>query len=90
VEKGMSDHDERERRRLQALAQQRTRLEDDRAGVDLDENRTWLPKACIVCGDETRLRCGRCRMAVCHFHEHCPNHCDDPVVDDAFTPLRGA
>ncbi|MEP7308630.1 MAG: hypothetical protein ABJA98_24250 [Acidobacteriota bacterium] len=51
----MSDHDERERRRLQALAQQRTRLEDDRAGVDLGENGTWWPKACIVCGDETRL-----------------------------------
>jgi hypothetical protein len=81
----MDDHqDKRDRRRLAVLEQQRTRLEADRVGFDLDEDgRTWLPKKCIVCANETRMRCAGCRMAVCHLHATCPNGCDDVEITDA-------
>jgi hypothetical protein len=41
----------------------------------------YAPKPCIVCREQTELRCGGCRQPICHFHPSCPNGCDvTPVV----------
>lgn len=43
-----------------------------------DEDATHPPRPCVVCADETPLRCARCGEPVCERHEACPNGCDDP------------
>lgn len=36
----------------------------------------WLPRRCVICDQETNLRCAACHTYVCHLHEHCPNGCE--------------
>lgn len=36
----------------------------------------YYPKECIVCHEDTQLRCGACRQPICHSHGPCPNGCD--------------
>ncbi|MGE0040110.1 MAG: hypothetical protein AB7H88_02160 [Vicinamibacterales bacterium] len=55
---------------------------DDREeAVEGGEDGHYPPRPCVVCGDETILRCGGCHGPICHHHGPCPHGCDDPVPD---------
>jgi hypothetical protein len=70
--------EEKERRPRSDAAAACARLE---AREDIDEEAgTWVPRACVICGDDMRLRCAGCREAVCHLHELCPNGCDETLL----------
>jgi hypothetical protein len=48
----------------------------------------YLPKECIVCHEDTQLRCGGCRQPICHLHASCPNGCDDLGVAELAAQRR--
>jgi hypothetical protein len=47
---------------------------------ETDADGRWSPAPCVICGEETRLRCGGCHAYVCHTHD-CPNGCDELIAD---------
>ena len=53
----------------------------------MGEDGRYLPLECIVCHEDTQLRCGGCRHPICHHHEACPNGCDE-LPDSAFDQMR--
>ena len=60
--------------------------EDERLDGDAElgpDGRYW-PVPCVVCGQDTQLRCNRCRKPVCHAEHECPNGCDALVFDSTF------
>lgn len=48
---------------------------------ETDDDGKWLPGECLICHEDTRLRCGGCHAYICHAHERCPNGCDDLPID---------
>ena len=48
----------------------------------------WLPKPCIVCGEETEARCVECHTPQCHDHDECPSGCGGPTYARPASPRK--